>query len=64
VVPLCSTPFGIRGRNALWAIYSIKEAEGGAQRLSASEEETRNLTALDSDGYAVLNAFRHQRKKR
>ena len=84
----CSTPFGIRGRNAgrirggakrprvLNAFRhqrkkrqpvcsAAKAVRPGAQRLSASEEETLSNSNHTQDTFlVVLNAFRHQRKKR
>ncbi len=59
----CSTPFGIRGRNA----FGVKPRATllvCAQRLSASEEETRPQPRGPTHRGEVLNAFRHQRKKR
>ena len=59
----CSTPSGIKGRNArARSIHSSDEDR--AQRLPESKEETRDRPRLQHAGDDVLNAFRHQRKKR
>ena len=60
---MCSTPSGIKGRNAGWD-KERTEGVGGAQRLPASKEETHVVNHAGLAVYAVLNAFRHQRKKR
>ena len=84
---ICSTPSGIKGRNAWWCatapparrnaqrLPASKEEtlivrpplefwKRDAQRLPASKEETRRICRGDTIMDFMLNAFRHQRKKR
>ena len=61
-IMLCSTPFGINGRNTSW-LPKRPTASGCAQRLSASTEGTRGLATFTTKTKKVLNAFRHQRKE-
>ena len=60
---ICSTPSGIKGRNAI-AVSNSATRLGHAQRLPASKEETPSRFRLRSVVVSMLNAFRHQRKKR
>ncbi len=60
---LCSTPFGIYGRNTERS-WGKERQTGCAQRLSASTEGTpRAPGARHGAGVFVLNAFRHLRKE-
>ena len=60
----CSTPSGIKGRNAYNGEIHRALADIRAQRLPASKEETRPVRNVLGREPGVLNAFRHQRKKR
>ena len=63
LVLVCSTPSGIKGRNAC-RIELGASSVACAQRLPASKEETQTAPGHIAPGSPVLNAFRHQRKKR
>jgi len=60
----CSTPFGIRGRNATLKILYLDPIESvlNAFRHQRKKRDKRK-ESLERAEY-VLNAFRHQRKKR
>ncbi len=60
---ICSTPSGIKGRNAR-ILPAGQRASFDAQRLPASKEETRACGTRRRPEARMLNAFRHQRKKR
>ena len=59
----CSTPSGIKGTNAS-SCGDRQICWRGAQRLPASKEQTRPTAKKLPLRDWVLNAFRHQRKKR
>ncbi len=58
----CSTPFGINESNTHWTI-PVDSRGNGAQRLSASTNQTPSVVCVTSALSQVLNAFRHQRIK-
>ena len=59
----CSTPSGIKGRNAN-RMRPTSARASDAQRLPASKEETLRGCEAWHESRRMLNAFRHQRKKR
>ena len=60
---MCSTPSGISEGNASPSLCT-DELDVSAQRLPASAKETHYRTNLFYGRLHVLNAFRHQRRKR
>ena len=60
---LCSTPFGINGRNTASPHAIVDRVEQCSTPFGINGRNTIAVRAADRPGTEVLNAFRHQRKE-